>query len=941
MRPKTFMLKHSFIFIIFWMGTSSWSEEARNELRLQMSWGHSSRQSIPFSIKLLGDGLTITDLHGEGLESGEDSKSGFWETTGGGGDVDGIAFTVIYSPTPIKINEKLHPFWTEFIKQSDANDARRLLQDPAYRIDSRKIAIQMDHEGKKGFSVTLDQLLQNKGFLIPLFDIFLSAGDPAVSFVECQREWETRKGLRILDRIRTEPEASFEQFAALWEDMGRPDYVHPSQPEPGHIVCLAWDSSMRKFGVDRGAGVWSDYGNSDRFRFWYDFGDLKSGIERFWKGQPLEEGLPLITTSLTKDEVEYTVEQFAYPLDGPPKERRGDIPMTLLQKVSAANKGQDVKTVILKILHQRKLPSLETKPLIPQHQGNAIYFQNETDGQTLFSVEGDGFTVTSCNVKKAESTDEKSLPLFETELSFSLNSNQTQELIVKLPSPAVSPQDREKLLALNYEEARTQTIQFWSDYIGRGAQFRVPEKTVNDLFRASLWHALRLPRCHGSSEENAKIDIPYSNFAYGQNGIPWPVNQAVYVDYMIYDLRGYHDLSLEELLTMFRRNQEPNGHIGGYANWGVYTPSMIYAAAQHYLLSQDGKAFERLLPYTLKAMDWCLNEIRQSTEHRESTMGLIRSPLNDLTGDGIWAFTQAYVYAGLAALGKALDETGHPRAQECLKAAQDFRRSIERAFESAAMQSPLVQLRDQTWIPYVPCEALTPRRLFEQWYPTDVDTGAVHLIRLKALPADGVLADALLNDHEDNFYLKGWGMANEPVYNPQATAYLLRDDPKAVIRAFYSYMACAFSHSALEPVEHRWFWGQYFGPPSTDGAWFELYRNMLVRERDDDSLLLLQATPRKWLEDGKRIEVENAPTYYGKIAFTATSQVHAGRLTAEIDAPCGDSLKTLLLRLRHPSAKPMRSVTVNGQDWRDFDIDKEWIAIKNPRGQHYSIIASY
>jgi hypothetical protein len=88
-------------------------------------------------------------------------------------------------------------------------------------------------------------------------------------------------------------------------------------------------------------------------------------------------------------------------------------------------------------------------------------------------------------------------------------------------------------------------------------------------------------------------------------------------------------------------------------------------------------------------------------------------------------------------------------------------------------------------------------------------------------------------------------MANEPVYNPQATAYLLRDDPKAAIRAPYSYMACAFSHSVLEPEEHRWTWGEYFGPPSTDGAWFELYRHRLIHERDDDTLLLLQATPRR------------------------------------------------------------------------------------------------
>jgi len=134
-----------------------------------------------------------------------------------------------------------------------------------------------------------------------------------------------------------------------------------------------------------------------------------------------------------------------------------------------------------------------------------------------------------------------------------------------------------------------------------------------------------------------------------------------------------------------------------------------------------------------------------------------------------------------------------------------------------------------------------------------VGTGAVHLLPLKAIPSNGELADSLPNDHEGNLYLKGWGMANEPVYNQQGTAYLLRDDAKAAIRTLYSSMASAFSHSAFEPVEHRWTHGQYFGPPSTDGAWVELYRNMLFREMDDHTLLVALATPRKWLEDGRKL----------------------------------------------------------------------------------------
>jgi hypothetical protein len=154
-------------------------------------------------------------------------------------------------------------------------------------------------------------------------------------------------------------------------------------------------------------------------------------------------------------------------------------------------------------------------------------------------------------------------------------------------------------------------------------------------------------------------------------------------------------------------------------------------------------------------------------------------------------------------------------------------------------------------------------------------------------------------------------------------------------------MPCAFSHTALEPVEHRWTWGQYFGPPSTDGAWFDLYRHMLIQERDDDTLLLLQATPRKWLEHGKRIRVERAPTYYGPLALTVESRATNGEISATVEMPSRKRPATLLVRLRHPQAQPMRSVSVNGKEWSDFDPAKEWVRVANPGEKIYTVVARY
>jgi len=919
--------------------------EPQRELKLRLSWGHLSEDTNPFHVSFLAEEMEIADISGQVLEPADQFREGAWVTHAGGHDVDGVELTLRYPETPVRVTGNLQSIWAYLIEHSDDDTARRLRLDPAYRQDSRKLIVQMNSEGTKGFSVTIDQLLQNTVFWVPLLDIYLAAGDSPISFADHLKELESWKDKRILDQVHKEPEATYEQYTARWEDMASPDYVNPHQPYPGHIVCLSWDSAIYKFGVDRGAGVWNDLGNPDKFRFWFDFGDLSRRIAESWKSQKLADGLPVISTIFEKDSLRYEVEQFAYPLNGPPNARRGDIPMVLLQKVKVMNLKESPREISVLVNHQRQLPVSAVPKIISLTESAAFLYEDGASGNILFSIEGTspGLRVSS-NPDSGKKADEKKNSKLTTRnimISFDLGANESQEFIVKLPSPIISPEDREKLLGLEYARARLETLSFWSDYVKRGAQFKVSEKAVNDLFRASLWHALRLPRRHGGQEENIRIDLPYSNFAYGQDGTPWPVNEAVYVDYMLYDLRGYHDISVEELLAIYRNNQEANGHVGGYANWVVYTPGMIYAVAKNYLLSGDREALDELLPQTLRALDWCLAEIKDGSKGSGASTSLVRGPLNDGSGEGIWAFNQAYVYAALDLFGRVLNEIGHPRAQECLKAARNIRQTIAKSFGTATVWSPLVQLRDHTWIPYVPCEASKFGRLLEQWYPTDVDTGAVHLLRLKALPADGLLADCLLNDHEDNLYLNSWGMANEPVYNQQATAYLLREDPKAVIRAFYSYMACAFSHSVFEPVEHRWAWGQYFGPPSTDGAWFELYRNMLIHELDDDTLLLLQATPRKWLEDGKTIEVERAPTHYGRLSMKIESQALSNKLLAQIDMPDRRYPHNLLVRLRHPRRQPIKSVTVNGRDWTDFDVKKEWLRIDKPNHDAYSIVAHY
>ncbi len=129
-------------------------------------------------------------------------------------------------------------------------------------------------------------------------------------------------------------------------------------------------------------------------------------------------------------------------------------------------------------------------------------------------------------------------PRLEFDCVSELVTGQTRTILLKLTAPVLAADAAPQLAALDFTRARATTVQYWQDWQTRGAHFDVPEETVNDLFRANLWHALSLPRYRTDENGVDRIDLPYSNFAYGQYQADWPVNQAVYVDYMIHGLRG-------------------------------------------------------------------------------------------------------------------------------------------------------------------------------------------------------------------------------------------------------------------------------------------------------------------------------------------------------------------------------------------------------------------
>jgi hypothetical protein len=153
-------------------------------------------------------------------------------------------------------------------------------------------------------------------------------------------------------------------------------------------------------------------------------------------------------------------------------------------------------------------------------------------------------------------------------------------------------------------------------------------------------------------------------------------------------------------------------------------------------------------------------------------------------------------------------------------------------------------------------------------------------------------------------------------------AMLQRDDVDHALVTFYGKLAQGMTRdtfisaegTCLTPLDR--YGRQTYLPPNSAGNAHFLYllRYLLVQDWDmdddgkPDTLRLLYATPRAWLEDGKEIKVEHAPTAFGEISIIARSHVKQGHVAVEVSLPEHKPNHTLL-RLRLPGGLHVKSTS--------------------------------
>jgi hypothetical protein len=175
-----------------------------------------------------------------------------------------------------------------------------------------------------------------------------------------------------------------------------------------------------------------------------------------------------------------------------------------------------------------------------------------------------------------------------------------------------------------------------------------------------------------------------------------------------------------------------------------------------------------------------------------------------------------------------------------------------------------------------------------------------------------------------------WNSANRinPLYGTRyALDTLRRDDTERALVSFYGMLAQGFTRNtficgegcSLDSIDPG---GRLFYCPPNSAAnahFLSMLRYLLVQDQDTnddgkpDTLRLMFATPRRWLEDGKQIKVERAPTAFGPVSVVMRSRLNEGKVTAEVALPARNHPSATLLRARVPDGWSVTKATVNNQ----------------------------
>ncbi|MBN1420313.1 MAG: hypothetical protein JXP34_16150 [Planctomycetes bacterium] len=779
----------------------------------------------------------------------------------------------------------------------------------------------------RSFSFLMSDLAE-QGIIGPRdFGVVVARGDLEPTEFALRQRVEGKKTIR--ERVTELPEQSFETALASIPEKKRTKFLVLSPPLARNKFCVRpdgsffarWDRDL-VFRIETADGAG---------------GDRPQGVEAGY--------LPILLSAWAEGPIRWRATYFTRFIADLFEPAKGDEPTVLLVRLEAENAGAADAEAKARIVLRRGaggpgMLSLDQGFLL---EVGAIRLRADPPAKGSVSLErGSGIAFAA-----------------------SLAPGERASFVVKAPWPgegADAAAVRAALAAMDFDASRESVRAFWEIIIARGMDVRVPEEPLDRIWRSLLIHQ------YAWGDRDPKTGYDLANVAAVVYG---PVGNESSQMAKALDLWGHADQArryLEPLWRMKGSNDlracvaDGDGALPGFWSHYVFnTGFILWNAAIHWRLTRDGEWLDQALPTLIEAADWIVRQRRLTL--REEGPGTARLEygffpacgLEDEAAYRYWTMTNGYMALGVRSVADLLTEIEHPDAKRVAAQADAFRQDLLAGFRESITRAPVVGLRSGYHVPYVP-KYLHRRGRSEGHY--EAELGALHLVTCGLLEPSDEVVDWILDFHEDVVYMTeapdhhpiipldrieelwfplGGFAKTQPYLLHNQIVHLRRDDVKSYLRGLWNCLV-AMNYPDVNAFPEHFCWDGAADCKTYEEAMFlQQYRAMFVWE-EGDVLWLAKGTPRHWLADGNEIEVRAAPSFFGPVSFSLRSEEGAKRIIARVEG--GGGAKARVLRLRHPSERPIRTVTVNGEAWKDVDPARETIALP-PVAEAIEVIAEY
>jgi hypothetical protein len=242
--------------------------------------------------------------------------------------------------------------------------------------------------------------------------------------------------------------------------------------------------------------------------------------------------------------------------------------------------------------------------------------------------------------------------------------------------------------------------------------------------------------------------------------------------------------------------------------------------------------------------------------------------------------------------------------------AASFKHDIRAAFFDVMAKSPVVPLGDGSWCPTAPPWVESRGALvlyvdggkaFTHGAMTSRDSllGPLYLVVTEVMEPNELATTFMLDFHNELMTKRNVAFS-QPYLSRHGLIHLWRGEVNAFLKEHYNLLA-----SISDRETHTWH-EHFFGgsPHSVDGVnWFLMdTRSMLYLEKAD-TLDLLPGIPRRYMEDGKHIELKKVVSYFGPLSLRVDSKLSENRIEAIVECDSDRAPKTVTLRLPHPEGR--------------------------------------